>query len=109
MLRYSGPARFVILSRCLEQPPCSDDDECIEAVQNIQAEHMDERRLDDIAWSFLVGGNDKIYAGRGFQVSGEHTPGKNDHAVGICCIGPGNFKKVILIGTLLDLKFSVIF
>lgn len=84
--RYRGPAMFVVFGICEEEPPCTDDDECTEAIQNIQDEHMVERNYDDIAWSFLVGGNNKVYAGRGFQVEGQHTPGR-DNGVGICFIG----------------------
>lgn len=40
-----------------------------------------------LKFSFAVGGDGKIYEGRGWKVVGAHAPGYNFNSVGICLIG----------------------
>ncbi|GBO36451.1 Peptidoglycan recognition protein 3, partial [Araneus ventricosus] len=46
----------------------------------------------DIGYSFLVGGDGRIYEGRGWKAVGAHTYGYNSKAIGISFMG--NFDKV---------------
>ena len=41
----------------------------------------------DIGYNFLIGGDGRVYEGRGWGVQGAHTYGYNSIAVGICYIG----------------------
>jgi hypothetical protein len=40
-----------------------------------------------ISFRFLIGGDGKIYEGRGWDMSGAHAPNYNSRSVGICLIG----------------------
>lgn len=37
--------------------------------------------------SFGIGGDGRIYEGRGFDVEGAHAPRYNNRSIGICVIG----------------------
>ena len=41
----------------------------------------------DIAYSFLVCEDGRVYEGRGWNVRGSHTLGYNEIAIGVCIIG----------------------
>ena len=41
----------------------------------------------DIAYSFLVCEDGRVYEGRGWNVKGAHTLGYNEIAIGVCIIG----------------------
>ncbi len=56
---------------------CSNFDDCAEQMRIIQNYHMDSNGWSDIGYSFLVGGDGKIYEGRGWNVVGAHTSGYN--------------------------------
>ncbi|XP_054261650.1 peptidoglycan-recognition protein SD-like [Macrosteles quadrilineatus] len=47
--------------------PCTTTEECTRAVQEIQMKQMDEEGLPDIAYSFLIGGDGRVYEGRGWH------------------------------------------
>ena len=42
---------------------------------------------DDIGYSFLIGGDGKVYEARGWYREGAHTPGYNSEGLGISLIG----------------------
>ena len=48
---------------------------------------MDTRKWSDIGYSFLIGGDGKIYEGRGWNKSGAHTQGFNSQGYGVAFIG----------------------
>lgn len=44
-------------------------------------------KWDDIAYNFLVGGDDAVYVGRGWNIQGAHTRSFNSKSIGIGFIG----------------------
>ncbi|XP_026476928.1 peptidoglycan-recognition protein LB-like isoform X2 [Ctenocephalides felis] len=60
---------------------------CDGAMRAMQDYHQLEHGWNDIGYSFAVGGDGKIYEGRGWKVVGAHAPGYNFNSVGICLIG----------------------
>ncbi|XP_053674142.1 peptidoglycan recognition protein 3-like [Anopheles nili] len=60
---------------------------CRFKVRYIQVNHMDGLNYDDITYNFLIGGDEYIYVGRGFQKMGAHTQGYNSKSEGIAFIG----------------------
>jgi hypothetical protein len=56
-------------------------------VRQVQAFHMDTRKWQDIAYSWLVGQSGRIYEGRGWGVAGGHTEGHNSTSHAVCFIG----------------------
>ncbi|XP_063227004.1 peptidoglycan-recognition protein 2-like [Bacillus rossius redtenbacheri] len=60
---------------------------CSQRVSLIQDFYMDERHEDDIAESFLIGGDGNVYEGTGWHRVGNHTEGYNSKAIGISMIG----------------------
>lgn len=53
-------------------------------------------------FSFGVGGDGKVYEGRGFNVVGAHAPRYNDKSVGICVIGDWTSKIKQILTKLID-------
>jgi hypothetical protein len=58
-------------------------------VRNIQNYHINGKRWNDIAYSFLVDKNGDIYVGRGWQAVGGHTAGHNSTSIGVAFLGDG--------------------
>lgn len=87
VLKFAGPIPFVIIHHSYEPAACSDGPGCRQAMQNIQRFHQQDRGWNDIGYSFGIGGDGRIYQGRGFNVVGAHAPRYNDKSVGICMIG----------------------
>jgi N-acetylmuramoyl-L-alanine amidase len=52
----------------------------------------------DIAFNFLIGDDGNVYEGRGWEVTGQHTPSFNEKSLGFAFIG--NF-DIFLVRTLL--------
>ncbi|RWS18622.1 peptidoglycan recognition protein-like protein [Leptotrombidium deliense] len=48
---------------------------------------MNTKKWGDIGYSFLIGGDGKVYEGRGWGVEGAHTLGYNRNGIGISFIG----------------------
>ncbi|XP_054260328.1 peptidoglycan-recognition protein SC2-like [Macrosteles quadrilineatus] len=57
--------RYIIYSHT-SGPRCKKKAECVKLVQDMQKQHMDWG-MPDIRYSFLIGGDDNIYEGRGFN------------------------------------------
>ncbi|XP_052870252.1 peptidoglycan-recognition protein LB [Anopheles cruzii] len=85
--RFAGPIPYVIIHHSYQPAACHSKLECIKAMQSMQRFHQDERNWNDIGYSFAVGGDGRIYQGRGFNVVGAHAPRYNANSVGICLIG----------------------
>nr|UFA46010.1 peptidoglycan recognition protein 4 isoform 2 [Littorina littorea] len=68
---------------------CSDLASCKKVMQGVQNYHMDDpsRRYSDIGYSFLVGGDGKVYEGRGWDRQGAHTKNYNSRAIAISFMG----------------------
>ncbi|GBN39314.1 Peptidoglycan recognition protein [Araneus ventricosus] len=60
----------------------------------------------DIVNSFLVGGDGRIYEGRGWKAVGVHTYGCNSKAIGISFMG--NFEKAQPSATMIDAAMKLI-
>lgn len=56
-------------------------------IRRIQDFHMDGRGWSDVAYSFLIDRDGRIYEGRGAGVAGSHTKGYNTIAHAICVLG----------------------
>lgn len=56
-------------------------------MRSMQRFHQNERGWDDIGYSFAIGGDGKVYEGRGFDRVGAHAPSYNDKSIGIVLIG----------------------
>lgn len=57
----------------------------------IQTTDMDARKLPQIGYNFLVGGDGRVYEGRGWDYIGEHTLKYNYNSICIAFIG--NFTR----------------
>ncbi|GFT51628.1 peptidoglycan-recognition protein SB1, partial [Nephila pilipes] len=71
---------------------CSSKETCSKVIRQIQEDHQKRKKFADIGYSFLVGGDGRIYEGRGWKAVGAHTEGYNSKALGISFMG--NFDKV---------------
>ncbi|XP_055634644.1 peptidoglycan-recognition protein LB isoform X2 [Toxorhynchites rutilus septentrionalis] len=89
--KFPGPIPYVIIHHSYEPAACFDYQECRKAMQSMQRFHQLDRGWNDIGYSFAVGGDGRVYQGRGFNVVGAHAPRYNDKSVGICMIGDWRF------------------
>ncbi|XP_023953529.2 peptidoglycan recognition protein-like [Bicyclus anynana] len=80
----SRPVKIAVVQHTVT-PECSTDAECEEAVRFIR-EMQIKNGFDDIAQSFVVGGNGKVYEGAGWKV-GAHTFRWNEKSIGISFVG----------------------
>uniref|UniRef100_A0A3F2YX68 Peptidoglycan-recognition protein n=1 Tax=Anopheles farauti TaxID=69004 RepID=A0A3F2YX68_9DIPT len=84
---FAGPIPYVIIHHSYIPAACYSGLQCIAAMQSMQRMHQDVRQWNDIGYSFAVGGDGRVYQGRGFNVVGAHAPRYNNRSVGICLIG----------------------
>ncbi|KAH6925872.1 hypothetical protein HPB50_011491 [Hyalomma asiaticum] len=70
-----------------EGPECFDYWSCSERMRHWQNFHMDTRGWDDLGYSFLIGGDGRVYVSRGWDRAGAHTKGHNDDALAAAFIG----------------------
>ncbi|XP_053958589.1 peptidoglycan-recognition protein LB isoform X1 [Anastrepha ludens] len=84
---FPRPAPYVIIHHSYMPSACYTPADCREAMRSMQDYHQLQRGWNDIGYSFAIGGDGMIYAGRGFNVVGAHAPKYNDKSVGICMIG----------------------
>lgn len=85
--KFPGPIPFVIIHHSYEPAACYTPADCVKAMQAMQQFHQQDRGWNDIGYSFAIGGDGRIYQGRGFNVVGAHAPRYNDKSVGVCMIG----------------------
>lgn len=84
------PLNHVVIQHTVT-PFCKNKPQCGRNVRFIQDMHLDERGWWDIAYNFLVGGDGRIYEGRGWDKSGAHSVNFNSKSLGIAFIG--NYQK----------------
>ncbi|KAK3106014.1 hypothetical protein FSP39_010927, partial [Pinctada imbricata] len=72
---------------------CTTVERCVSILKGIQRFHIDTRGWDDIAYSFLVGDDGRIYEGRGWRRVGSHTKGYNSRSLAISVMG--SFSNVV--------------
>ena len=87
MEKFNGEIPFVIIHHSYIPSACYTEDACMQAMQRMQDMHQLTNKWNDIGYSFVIGGDGKIYHGRGFNVIGAHSPRYNDKSIGICLIG----------------------
>ncbi|KAH6925867.1 hypothetical protein HPB50_011486 [Hyalomma asiaticum] len=68
-------------------PQCKDKRSCSRLIRSHQNHHMNANRWPDIGYNFLVGGDGRIYEGRGFGREGAHTRGYNQIGIAISFVG----------------------
>ncbi|CAB3239445.1 unnamed protein product [Arctia plantaginis] len=83
------PVDLVIIQHTVTST-CKTDERCAEIVRSIQSNHIENLGYWDIASSFIVGGNGKVYEGTGWLHVGSHTYGYNSRSIGITFIGNYN-------------------
>ncbi|KRT78342.1 hypothetical protein AMK59_6527, partial [Oryctes borbonicus] len=81
-----NPPPFVVIHHS-ESQVCATTARCKTIVKNIQSYHMRSRGWEDIGYNFLVGGDGKVYEGRGWNKHGSHAIPYNNKSIGICFIG----------------------
>lgn len=86
-VKFSGKIPFVIIHHTYIPSACYTTESCIKAMRSMQDVHQLENGWSDIGYSFLIGGDGKVYVGRGYNVVGAHAPKYNDKSIGICLIG----------------------
>lgn len=88
------PIKRIIVGQTDDSLTCTSKGECISKIQSIRSSNSD---LMDIPWNFLIGGDGRVYEGRGYKHEGEHSSNWNatdfnDIGIGIGLIG--NFESV---------------
>ncbi|XP_074042823.1 peptidoglycan-recognition protein LA isoform X8 [Leptinotarsa decemlineata] len=89
------PVGLVIISHSASSP-CYSFQSCAKKVQSFQRCHIFEKRLDDICYNFLIGGDGNVFRGRGWNVVNCHKK----LSIGINLIG--NFEEDTLNDTMID-------
>lgn len=56
----------------------------------MQTIDMDTHKWPQLGYNFLVGGDGRVYEGRGWDYIGAHTPEYNNNSIGIAFIGNFN-------------------
>lgn len=84
---FSGPIPFVIIHHSFIPRACYTEEACEASMRKMQDMHQNIRGWNDIGYSFAIGGDGRIYHGRGYNVIGAHAPRYNDKSIGICLIG----------------------
>lgn len=84
-----GPAKRVVIHHTALKS-CKGLAECKDEILSIQQLHMKERHFDDIGYNFLIGGDGRVFEGRGWGVMGAHTKGHNGDSLGIAFMGNFN-------------------
>ncbi|XP_060534224.1 peptidoglycan-recognition protein LB-like isoform X2 [Cylas formicarius] len=83
----TNPVPYVVIHHSYLPPACSTGSECIAAMKWMQDLHQINNSWNDIGYSFAVGGDDRVYEGRGWSAVGAHAPSYNDKSIGVCIIG----------------------
>ncbi|KAF5276549.1 hypothetical protein FQR65_LT03979 [Abscondita terminalis] len=86
-VEYSvNPLDYVIIHHTVT-PECYDLVRCSALLKSMQNYHMETHKFHDIGYNFLIGGDGKVYEGRGWHKVGAHTKGFNTRSLGIAFIG----------------------
>ncbi|XP_034236964.1 peptidoglycan-recognition protein LB-like isoform X2 [Thrips palmi] len=82
-----NPVTTVVIHHTASPAYCATTADCIAAMQSMQVYHQDGNGWDDIGYSFAVGGDGRVYKGRGWNRIGAHAPPYNADSIGITLIG----------------------
>lgn len=88
------PIKRIIVGQTDDSVSCFNKTDCISRIQSIRSNNPG---LLDIPWNFLIGGDGRVYEGRGYRYEGEHSSNVNasnynDIGLGIAFIG--NFRDL---------------
>ncbi|EDW93054.1 peptidoglycan-recognition protein LC isoform X4 [Drosophila yakuba] len=86
------PVNRVVISHTAAEG-CESREVCSSRVNVVQSFHMDSWGWDHIGYNFLVGGDGRVYEGRGWDYVGAHTKGYNRGSIGISFIGTFTSRK----------------
>nr|CAM92107.1 hypothetical protein [Eristalis tenax] len=98
--KINGPVQYVVIHHSDHPNGCSDSSRCQQLIRNIQSDHKNRRKFDDIGYNFIVAGDGKVYEGRGFGRLGSRAPNYNSKSIGIVFLG--NFEKQLPSSTMLN-------
>nr|BBK26513.1 peptidoglycan recognition protein 14 [Nephotettix cincticeps] len=104
------PVDNVILTYFTNTANCEDSDSCHRKLREIQVAHM-SRGLPDIAYNLLIGGDLKIYEGRGWDWKPEKHdlfPDIHDDSIEIAFIGDYRDVQAEIMGNLIKECLSII-
>ncbi|CAH0758674.1 unnamed protein product [Diatraea saccharalis] len=96
-------ATHVVIHHTFIPGVCTTQAACAAAMRSIQNSHMNANGWSDIGYNFAVGGEGRVYEGRGWRVVGAHAVGYNSRSVGIVLIGDWRSKYFLF----LQLKFEM--
>lgn len=85
----TSPVKYIFIHHT-DGKTCSSTTSCSSIVKGIYVDHTKNRKpkpFDDIGYSYLIGGDGKVYEGRGWGKEGAHTYGWNKLGYGISFIG----------------------
>ncbi|XP_040359460.2 peptidoglycan-recognition protein SC2-like [Ixodes scapularis] len=85
-LRTNGGVTIVFYHHT-EGLECNSVETCAKIIRQWQDYHMDTKRWDDIAYNFVIGGDGRVYEGRGFDGIGAHTLSYNSKSVSLAFVG----------------------
>ncbi|EDX09819.1 GD14166 [Drosophila simulans] len=86
------PINRVVISHTAAEG-CESREVCSARVNVVQSFHMDSWGWDHVGYNFLVGGDGRVYEGRGWDYVGAHTKGYNKGSIGISFIGTFTTRK----------------
>ncbi|XP_028027285.1 peptidoglycan recognition protein-like [Bombyx mandarina] len=81
-----SPIDLVVIQHTVSND-CFTDEECLLSVNSLRQHHMLLAGFKDLGYSFVAGGNGKIYEGAGWNHIGAHTLHYNNISIGIGFIG----------------------
>lgn len=81
------PVPYLVIHHSYIPAACSTKEECINDMQWMQKYHQQNNSWCDIGYNFAVGGDNRIYVGRGWTAVGAHAPRYNSRSIGIVLIG----------------------
>ncbi|KAL7027126.1 hypothetical protein ACKWTF_005316 [Chironomus riparius] len=91
--KLSMPIKRIIIAQTLGQF-CTNKTNCISTVKSMQTQNSG---LDDIPYNYLIGGDGRIYEGRGIEYQGQHTSNLDAteyNSIGICIAFIGNYQSI---------------
>nr|APD13821.1 PGRP-LB [Locusta migratoria] len=81
------PVPFVVIHHTYQPGFCATSPDCERAMRTMQDMHQFNNKWNDIGYNFVVGGDGKVYEGRGWGTVGAHAPNYNSRSIGISFIG----------------------
>lgn len=86
IFRLPNPTRYVLVAHSGGHS-CYNSNECVEVLRELQKLHMLTLHEPQIGWNFLIGGDGKVYEGRGWD-SASYTSGfMKKRSIVVCFLG----------------------